>query len=66
MKSCRPSVVSRNGQKFLMIKEPPTTTDPTATQASMVLVLNWVEELRRASRRGKISDLGTDFRLISD
>jgi Tol biopolymer transport system component len=38
--------VSRDGQKFLMIKEPPTTTDPTATQASMVVVLNWVEELR--------------------
>jgi serine/threonine-protein kinase len=43
--------VSRDGQKFLMIKEPATTTDPTATQASMVVVLNWVEELK--ARVGK-------------
>ena len=38
--------VSRDGQRFLMIKEPQTATDPTATQASMVMVLNWFEELK--------------------
>jgi len=44
--SARVYDVSRDGQKFLMIKEPPTTTDLTATQASMVVVLNWTEELK--------------------
>ncbi len=38
--------VSRDGQKFLMIKEPQTNADPTTTQASMVVVLNWFEELK--------------------
>jgi Tol biopolymer transport system component len=40
--------VSRDGQRFLMIKESPAT-DQTANAmpASMVVVLNWFEELRQ-------------------
>ena len=39
--------VSRDGQKFLMVKAA-SDADPssTATQASMVVVLNWIEEIR--------------------
>ena len=38
--------VSRNGQRFLMIKNT-TAGDQTSTLASMVVVLNWFEELKR-------------------
>ena len=38
--------VSADGQRFLMIKES-ATGDPTATPASMVVVLNWFEELKQ-------------------
>jgi tRNA A-37 threonylcarbamoyl transferase component Bud32 len=37
--------VSRDGQRFLMIKNR-TTTDDKTTPASMVVVLNWTEELK--------------------
>ena len=37
--------VSHDGQRFLMIK---TETGPTATASSIVVVLNWFEELQRA------------------
>jgi serine/threonine-protein kinase len=37
--------VSRDGHRFLMIKVEP---DPAATASSIVVVLNWFEELKRA------------------
>ena len=37
--------VSRDGQRFLMIKDP-SSRDQTSA-ASMVIVLNWHEELKR-------------------
>jgi len=37
--------VSRDGQRFLMIKDAPAG-DPKATPATMVVVLNWFEELK--------------------
>jgi serine/threonine-protein kinase len=37
--------VSPDGQRFLMIKDAPAG-DPKATPASMVVVLNWFEELK--------------------
>jgi serine/threonine protein kinase/Tol biopolymer transport system component len=43
--------VSRDGQRFLMIKDVPATDadgqPTTQTQASMVVVLNWFEELKQ-------------------
>jgi hypothetical protein len=42
--------VSRDGQKFLMINDN-TAADQTSTPASMVVVLNWLEELK--ARVGK-------------
>ena len=36
--------VSPDGQRFLMIKD--TAWDQTSTPASMVVVLNWLEELK--------------------
>ena len=36
--------VSSDGQKFLMIKS--RGGDPTSTPTGMVLVLNWLEELK--------------------
>jgi len=41
--------VSADGQRFLMIKES-ATGDPNATPASMVVVLNWFEELKAKAR----------------
>ena len=38
--------VSRDGQRFLMIKDAPAG-DPNAAAASIVVVLNWTEELKR-------------------
>jgi hypothetical protein len=38
--------VSTDGQRFLMIKDS-AAGDPNATPASMVVVLNWHEELKR-------------------
>jgi serine/threonine-protein kinase len=38
--------VSADGQRFLMIKDS-AAGDPTATPASMVVVLNWFEELKQ-------------------
>jgi serine/threonine-protein kinase len=37
--------VSRDGQKFLMVKEP-QVDQTTSTASSMVLVVNWLEELK--------------------
>ena len=44
--------VSADGQRFLMIKDS-TTGDPNATPASMVVVLNWFEELKAKVLAGK-------------
>jgi hypothetical protein len=45
--------VSPDGQRFLMIKNG-GAGDPTATPASMVVVLNWPEELKqRVPTNGK-------------
>jgi len=45
--------VSADGQRFLMIKDN-ATGDPNATPASMVVVLNWLEELKqRVPTNGK-------------
>ena len=38
--------VSADGQRFLMIKESISTTSSTATPASMVVVLNWFDDLK--------------------
>jgi serine/threonine-protein kinase len=38
--------VSRDGQRFLMIKDAPAG-DPNAAAATIVVVLNWTEELKR-------------------
>ena len=39
--------VSRDGQRFVMIKDPPADTQKaTDTPAGMIVVLNWVEELK--------------------
>jgi len=38
--------VSRDDRKVLMIREPQAAPDQSATPASMVVVLNWLEELR--------------------
>jgi hypothetical protein len=40
--------VSRDGKRFLMIKDSTVGAGaPQETQASMVVVLNWFEELKR-------------------
>ena len=44
--------VSADGQRFLMIKDT-ATGDPNATPASMVVVLNWFEELKAKVPAGK-------------
>jgi hypothetical protein len=44
--SGRPYDVSRDGQKFLMIKEPQSAVESAASPASIVVVLNWIEELK--------------------
>jgi serine/threonine-protein kinase len=42
--------VSADGQRFLMIKDTPTSDQqPTTTPASMIVTLNWTEELKRLS-----------------
>jgi Tol biopolymer transport system component len=41
--------VSPDGQRFLMIKDS-ASTDPNATPVSMIVVLNWFEELKAAVR----------------
>jgi len=38
--------VSPDGQRFLTVKDS-ATGDPKATPASMVVVLNWFEELKQ-------------------
>ena len=40
--------VSRDGQRFLMLKE--RAADPNATPASMVVVEHWFEELKSRVR----------------
>ena len=42
---CRTYDVSADGQRFLMIKE--GTTDVSAPSPSLVVVEQWVEELKR-------------------
>ncbi|MBI4476266.1 MAG: hypothetical protein HY654_03780, partial [Acidobacteria bacterium] len=44
--------VSRDGQRFLMIKDS-TAADQTMTAPSMVVVLNWFEELKAKLSAGK-------------
>ncbi|MCA1585637.1 MAG: hypothetical protein LC791_13015 [Acidobacteria bacterium] len=39
--------VSRDGRRFLMVKNMPTSTGDPAPPASMVVVQNWFEELKR-------------------
>ncbi len=39
--------VSPDGQRFLMIKDAPAEPTSTTTAASMVVVLNWSEELKQ-------------------
>jgi serine/threonine-protein kinase len=42
--------VSADGQRFLMIKDAPAVDQPSsATPASMIVTLNWTEELKRLS-----------------
>lgn len=48
MKTVQPRT---DGQRFLMIKDATATQTSTATPASMVVVLNWFEELK--ARAGK-------------
>jgi serine/threonine-protein kinase len=38
--------VSRDGQKFLMIKESPAAVGSAASPAKIMVVLNWIEELK--------------------
>jgi hypothetical protein len=38
--------ISPDGQRFLMIKDAPAEQTSTTTPASMVVVLNWFEELK--------------------
>ena len=35
-----------DGQRFLMIKDAPAEPTSTTTSASMIVVLNWFEELK--------------------
>ena len=39
--------ISPDGQRFLMIKDAPAEPTSTTTAASMVVVLNWFEELKQ-------------------
>jgi serine/threonine-protein kinase len=39
--------VSRDGQRFLVIKNPPVDQTASATPASMIVVVNWGEELKQ-------------------
>jgi hypothetical protein len=39
--------VSRDGQRFLMIRRDNTTGGETSAPAGMVVVLNWFEELKQ-------------------
>ncbi|HJZ76691.1 MAG TPA: protein kinase [Vicinamibacterales bacterium] len=39
--------VSRDGQRFLMLKESPGTSDAPAASARIILVQNWLDELQR-------------------
>ncbi len=39
--------ISRDGQKFLMVKKAAAEQTPNETPAGMVVVLNWLEELRQ-------------------
>ena len=46
--SFRPYDVAADGRRFLMLKIPPVPeSPPDATPASLVVVLNWTEELKR-------------------
>ena len=45
--------VSRDGQRFLMIKESARSSDGNAPPASMVVVQNWFEELKAKVAAGK-------------
>jgi len=38
--------VSRDGQRFLMLKDG-STSEPKAPAPSMIVVLNWIEDLKR-------------------
>ena len=38
--------ISRDGQRFVLIKDPPQTNQAAAQGQSLVVVLNWVEELK--------------------
>jgi eukaryotic-like serine/threonine-protein kinase len=38
--------VDRSDQRFLMIKDPPAVVDPATKPATIVVVLNWFEELK--------------------
>jgi serine/threonine protein kinase/Tol biopolymer transport system component len=46
--------VSRDGQRFLMVKESAVSPDDDATPASLVVVLNWTEELRTKFQGSKV------------
>jgi hypothetical protein len=43
VQATRPYDVSRDGQKFLMIKN---ASDPSSTPPTMTVILNWLEELK--------------------
>jgi len=45
--------VSRDGQQFLMVKENIASDQKTAAAASMIIVLNWFEELKAKLPKGK-------------
>lgn len=45
--SARAYDVSRDGQRFVMIKEIQGTAETTTSPVNMVVVLNWFEELKR-------------------
>jgi serine/threonine protein kinase len=45
--------VSRDSQRFLMIKENAGSTDGNASQSSMIVVQNWFEELKAKVAAGK-------------
>jgi hypothetical protein len=45
--------VSRDGQRFLMIKANAGSSDDNASRASMIVVQNWFEELKAKLAAGK-------------
>jgi serine/threonine protein kinase len=45
--------VSRDGRRFLMIKESAVSSDDNASAASMIVVENWFEELKAKMAAGK-------------